>query len=193
MAKGPGIGGAQELPREPSETYLAIALRRESDHRGPSKSLQIAAFCPTVSSCGRRLPAGTSPKDGAEHPRDRYEGSGLAKGLCALATESFDSRGKGGAGVAEGQEDEHRRSRQAFSGRAARMVGWTPGASNRPASLPLGEAGLLPRLNQFSACRRWEQRQTGPRTPLHENEGRPRAMYDKKEHIKCSQVEYDSC
>ena len=83
-------------------------------------------------------------------------------------------------------------SRQAFSGRLARIVGRTPGTSNGPASLQPGEAGL-PRPNQSSACQSREQRQTGPRTPLREKEGRPRAKNDKKEHTKCSQVEYDSC
>jgi hypothetical protein len=83
-------------------------------------------------------------------------------------------------------------SRQAFSGRPARITGQAPGASNRPASPQLGGAGPQ-RPNQPSACQSREQRQTGPRTPLHENEGRPRATYDKKEHTKCSQVEYDSC
>ena len=56
----------------------------------------------------------------------------------------------------------------------------------------LGEAGLQ-RPNKPSACQSREQRQTGPRTPLTENEERPRAKYHKKEYIKCSQVEYDSC
>ncbi len=83
-------------------------------------------------------------------------------------------------------------SRQAFSGRPARILGRTPGTSNGSTSLQLGEAGF-PRPNQSSACQSREQRQTGPRTPLREKEGRPRAKYDKKEHIKCSQVEYDSC
>jgi hypothetical protein len=82
--------------------------------------------------------------------------------------------------------------RQAFSGRPARIVGRVPRVSSGLASLQFGEAGL-PRPNQSSACQSREQRQTGPRTPLRENEGRPRAKYDKKEHIKCSQVEYDSC
>ena len=83
-------------------------------------------------------------------------------------------------------------SRQAFSGRPPRIVGRAPGAPDGPASSLLGEAGL-PRPNQPSVCQSREQRQTGPRTPLREKEGRPRAKYDKKEHIKCSQVEYDSC
>ncbi len=83
-------------------------------------------------------------------------------------------------------------SRQVFSGSPAWIVGWAPGAPDGPASSLFGEAGL-PRPNQSSACQSREQRQTGPRTPLHENEGRPRATYDKKEHIECSQVEYDSC
>ena len=84
-------------------------------------------------------------------------------------------------------------SRQAFSGRPGWMVlRRVPGASNGPASLQFGEAGLQ-RPNESSVCQSREQRQTGPRTPLRENEGRPRAKYDKKEHIKCSQVEVDSC
>jgi hypothetical protein len=83
-------------------------------------------------------------------------------------------------------------SRQAFSGRPVRIVGWVPRVSGGLASLQFGEAAL-PRPNQSSACQSREQRQTGPRTPLRESEGRPRAKNDKKEHIKCSQVEYDSC
>ena len=76
---------------------------------------------------------------------------------------------------------------------ARRMVfGLVPEASNGPVSPQLGDAGS-PRPNEFSVCQSREQRDTGPRTPLHASEGRPRARYDKKEHNKCSQVEYDSC
>jgi hypothetical protein len=83
-------------------------------------------------------------------------------------------------------------SSQAFSGRSARMAGWVPGVSNGPASRQFSGEGPE-RPNQSSARRRWEQRHAGPRTPLRENEWRPRANYNEKEYIKCRQVEYDSC
>jgi hypothetical protein len=170
-----GLGGGS------SETYPAIPLFHLSnyyrDYSAP-KSLQIAAFLPTEGSCGTLPPAVTPampPGDGAKHRCDPHR--------------------RGGAGTAgDREEGENRRSRQAYSGRPARMVyGPVPGTSNGPASLQLGGAGLLQRSNEFSACQSREQRDTGPRTPLHASEGRPRARYDKKEHNKCSQVEYDSC
>jgi hypothetical protein len=83
-------------------------------------------------------------------------------------------------------------SSQAYSGSPTWMTGWVPGVSNGPASWQLSGEGPK-RPNQSSACRRWEQRYAGPRTPLRENEWRPRANYNEKEHIKCRQVEYDSC
>jgi hypothetical protein len=83
-------------------------------------------------------------------------------------------------------------SSQAFSGRPARMAGWVPRVSNGPASRQFSGEGPE-RPNQSSARQRWEQRHAGPRTPLRENEWRPRANYNEKEHIKCRQVEYDSC
>jgi hypothetical protein len=55
-----------------------------------------------------------------------------------------------------------------------------PRTSNEPVSPQPGDVGFQ-RSNQSSACQSREQRHTGPRTPLHVNEGRPRARHDKKE------------
>jgi hypothetical protein len=173
------IGATQGLGDRPSETYPPIPLFRLSNcYRDCSapKSPQIAAFRP-AEGWGALLPAATHvmPLGGG------------AKHRC-------DPRRRGGVGTAGDRgEGENRRSRQAYSGRLAWMViGWVPEASNGPASLQLGEVGSQ-RPNRSSACQSREQRDTGPRTPLHLNEGRPRARYDKKESNRCSQVEYDSC
>ena len=163
------LGVACDSRQGLSETYPPFSLFRKSHHRAPSKSLQGTDFQPAESVCGppplaRMLP--TPPDDGAKH-------------LCGIAGDR--------------EEGENRTSRQAYSGRPARIVtGLVPEASNRPASPQHGGVGFQ-RPNQSSVCQSREQRHTGPRTPLHVNEGRPRARYDKKEHIKCSQVEYDSC
>lgn len=175
------IGALHRLGGSPSETYPAIPLFRSSNHSGDCgvpKSLQIAAFWPTEGSRGTLPPAA---------PPAMLPGDG-AKNLC-------DPHRRGGAGTAgDREEGEKGRSRQAYSGRPVRMVfGQVPEASNGPVSPQLGGTGLLQRSNEFSACQSREQRDTGPRTPLHASEGRPRARYDKKEHNKCSQVEYDSC
>ena len=175
-----GVIGAHGSGDRPSETYPAIPLFRSSNYSrdySTPKSLQIAAFRPAEGSCGA-LPPAPSPAmprgDGAKHRCDPHR--------------------RGGVGAAGDRgEGENGRSRQAYSGRLARMVfGLVPEASNGPASLQLGEVGSQ-RPNRSSACQSREQRDTGPRTPLHASEGRPRARYDKKEHNKCSQVEYDSC
>jgi hypothetical protein len=174
------IGAPPGLGDRPLETSPAIPLFRLSNyHRdcGAPKSPQIAAFRPAEGSCGALPTAATPvmpPGDGAKHRCDPCRGGGVG---------TAGDRGEG----------ENRRSRQAYSGRLARMVfGWVPEASSGPVSLQLGEVGSQ-RPNRFSVCQSREQRHTGPRTPLHLNEGRPRARYDKKEYNKCSQVEYDSC
>ncbi len=175
------IGALHGLGGRPSETYPAIPLFRLSnccrDCR-TSKSLQIAVFRPAEGSCGTLLSGATPampPGNGAKHRCDPCRRGGVgAAGDCG--------------------EGENGRSRRAYFGRPARMVfGLVPVASDGLVSPQLGGAGLLQRSNEFSACQSREQRDTDPRTPLHASEGRPRARYDKKEHNKCSQVEYDSC
>jgi hypothetical protein len=182
---------------ESSETYAATVLFSAPGYCETPKCLQIAFFRPAEDSCGL-LPFATTPPaprgNGAKHLCEPQEGNELVKSLIALAAESFELRRRGGAGTAgDREEGEDRTSRQAYSGRPARMViGLVPEASNGPVSLQSGEAGFQ-RSNQSSACQSREQRHTGPRTPQHLNEGRPRARYDKKESNRCSQVEYDSC
>jgi len=113
--------------------------------------------------------------------------------LIVLTAAASEPRRSGGAVIGEYKEGRSRISLQAFSGRPARVVlELVPETSNGSVPPQFGGAGSR-RSNEFSACRRWEQRDTGPRTPLHENEERPRARYDKKERSKCSQVEVDSC
>jgi hypothetical protein len=173
-----------------SETYPATPAFRASNHREPTKLLQITDFCLAGDSFGTPAPKNIPSTSSDDPAKNQHEADEFDQSLSAFATELFD---QGRVDAADGhEEDGNPTSRQAFSGRPARIIGRIPGASNRPESLQLGEAGLQG-PNQPSACQSREQRQTGPRTPLHENEGRPRATYDKKEHIKCSQVEYDSC
>ncbi len=162
------IGATHGLGHGPSETYPAIPLFRGSNYSGAAKALQIADFRPAKGSRGPLRPATTPPTpwgNGAKH-------------LCGI--------------TGDREEDENQRSRQAYSGRPARIVGLVPEASNGPVSPQAGEAGSQ-RSNQSSACQSRVQRDTGPRTPLHASEGRPRARYDKKESNRCIQVEYDSC
>ncbi len=172
------IGAPHGLGDRPLETYRVDPLFSSSCSYGAPKSLQIAAFRLAGGSCGALPPVVTPAMplgDGAKHRCDPCRRGGVgAAGDCG--------------------EGENGRSRQAYSGRPARMVfGLVPVASNGLVSPLLGGAGLLQRSNEFSVCQSREQRDTGPRTPLHASEGRPRARYDKKEHNKCSQVEYDSC
>jgi hypothetical protein len=174
-----------------SETYSATLPFRASSHREPPKLPQIVDFCVAANSFGLPVPESMSSTLSEDRAKHQHEANEFAKSWSALITKSFD-QGRVGAPDEHEEEDRNATSRQAFSGRSARIVGRVPEASRGPASSQFGEAGFK-RPNQFSACQRREQRQTGPRTPLHENEGRPRATYDKKEHIKCSQVEYDSC
>jgi hypothetical protein len=177
--KYPGVIGALHgSGGGPSETYPAIPLFCAANYCRASKSLQIGVFCLAGGSCSTLPPSATPamlPGNGAKHRCDPHR--------------------RGGVGTAgDREEGEDRRSRQTYSGRPAWIVfGLVPEASNRLVSPQLGGAGLLQRSNEFSACQSREQRDTGPRTPLHASEGRPRARYDKKEHNKCSQVEYDSC
>ena len=174
------IGAPHGLGDGRLETYPAIPLFRSSNcsrESGAPKSLEHAVFRLAEGSRGALPPAAMPAMplgDGAKH-------------RC-------DPRRRGGVGIAGDRgEGENRRLRQAYSGRPAWMlIGRVPEASNGPASLQLSEAGLQ-RSNRSSACQSREQRHIGPRTPLHASEGRPRARYDKKEHNKCSQVEYDSC
>ncbi len=189
----PGVS-AHGLPYGPSETYPATALFLSLASSAPLKSLQTRDFRPDGNACGTPPLARKSPapsQEGAKHP---YEADAPIKSSIAFATESFDPRDKNRVGAAgDHEEDGNPTSRQAFSGRPARIViGQVPETSKGSASPRLGEAGSQ-RPNQSSACQSREQRHTGPRTPLHVNEGRPRARYDKKEYNKCSQVEYDSC
>ncbi len=182
---------------ELSETSAATALFSASSYCETPKCLQIASFRPAEGSCGL-LPFETTPPappgNGAKHLCDPHEGSGPAKSPIVLTAESFELRRRGGVGTAgDREEGEDRTSRQAYSGRPARIViGLVPEASKGPVSPQLGEAGFQ-RSNRSSACQSREQRHTGPRTPLHVNEGRPRARYDIKESNRCSQVEVDSC
>jgi hypothetical protein len=182
---------------ELSETYAATALFSAPNCCRTPNPLQIAAFRPGEGPCDPQPPTTTPhtpPDSGAKHRCDPHEAGGLANSPTVLTAESFKPRREGGVGTAgDREEGENRTSRQAYSGRPARMViGLVPEASNGPASRQLGEAGFQ-RSNRSSACQSREQRHTGPRTPLHVNEGRPRARYDKKESNRCSQVEYDSC
>jgi len=150
-----------------SETYSAIPLFRAAGYCRTSNPLQLAGFRPAEGPCEPLSPATISPASSG----------GGAKHRC----------------VGDREEGENQRSRQAYSGRPARMeFGLAPVASNGPVSPQLGDAGSR-RSNQSSACQSREQRDTGPRTPLHVNEGRPRARYDTKESNRCNQVEYDSC
>jgi hypothetical protein len=175
------IGATHGLGDESSETYSAIASDRAPDYCGTQEPLQIIGFRgfrPAEGPCGPLPPATTRP---------RSSGGG-AKHQC-------DTRRRSGAGtVGDREEGKNRKSRQAFSGRPAQiLLGLVPEAPNRPVSPQLGGAGLFRRLNELSVCQSRVQRDTGPRTPLHASEGRPRARYDEKESNRCSQVEYDSC
>jgi hypothetical protein len=208
LCRMPGVGevGLRERPGAVgatpgsnlgvSETYPAIPLFRTSNHPEHQKSLQIEAFRPTRGGRPPLPPARmshTPPGNGAKHLCDPHEASRPAKSPTVLTAESFNPRLTGGADTTgDREEGENRRSRQAYSGRPARIAGWVPEASNGPAPRQFSGEDLE-RPNHSSACRRREQRHAGPRTPLRENEWRPRANYNEKEHIKCRQVEYDSC
>ncbi len=196
---GRSLAGSSDRPTQQhrqSETYLATIGCGESDQRGAPKSLQIAAFRPADGSCSSPPLAKISsrtPGSGAKNRCDPKGASKFVKSPTALKTESSDPFHKAGVGAADDQEEgEHPTSPQAFSGRPVGTVGRVPEASNETASPQSGVAGSQ-RPNQSSACQSREQRHTGPRTPLHVNEGRPRANYNKKEHSKCIKVEYDSC
>jgi hypothetical protein len=179
-----------------SETDSAAAGCREFNQLGGPKSLQLVAFRPAEGYYGppRPVPTPPTPPGGrAKNRCDPNQARRLAKSPIALVAGSSDLYRKGGVGAVDDHEEgENPTSRQAFSGRSAGTVGRVPEASNGTASPQSGVAGSQ-RPNQFSACQSREQRYTGPRTPLHVNEGRPRARYDKKESNRCSQVEVDSC
>jgi hypothetical protein len=179
-----------------SETCLLANENNKTDPGSDTNHLQNTVFWLPARPV-RRLPLGPSPrlprgwaaKDSSRPPDENR----LDKGSIALAAAASESRPSCGAIAGDYEEGRNNRSQQAFSGRPARMVlERVPVASNRPMPPQLGGAGSQ-RPNEFSACRSWEQRDTGPRTPLQVNEGRPRARYDKKESSKCSQVEVDSC
>ncbi len=164
----PDVGAARGLWCGPSETYPADTPVRASGCRRTLKLPQITGFRPAGD-------LGGLPSFGRVSSISSGDRAKPSRSLQPFSGEGATSR-----------------SLQAFSGRSVRMQGRVPGASNGSASPRFGGAGLQ-RPNQSSVCQSREQRQTGPRTPLTENEGRPRARNDKKERIKCSQVEYDSC
>lgn len=197
LERGPACSSDRLTRRyRQSETVPATVGRGESGQCGAPKSLQIKAFPLTEGSCGSPSLAKTpsTPRGGCAKNRCDPKGAGkFVRSPTALTTESPDPSHEGGIDIADDQEEgENPTSPQAFSGRPAGVAGRVPKASNETASPQPGVASSQ-RPNQSSACQSREQRQTGPRTPLRENEGRPRAKYDKKEHIKCSQVEVDSC
>jgi hypothetical protein len=179
-----------------SETYSDTGGRHKSGRCSATNYLQNATS-PLRGTPKMRLPQAPnpslSPGRGAKNSPRPPEANRLPWSLIALQVGALEPRRRGGTIVGDDEEGRIRTSLQAFSGRLARMAfERVPEASKGPVPLQLGGAGSE-RQNQSSACQSREQRNTGPRTPLHVNEGRPRARYDKKERSKCSQVEYDSC
>jgi hypothetical protein len=190
-----GTHGAAVAGGLQSETCLLANENNKTDRGSDTNHLQNTIFWLPARPVGR-LPLGPSPRVSrgwaAKKTSRPPDANRLDKGSIALAAAS-ESRRSGGAIAGDYEEGRNRRSQQAFSGRPARMVlERAPVASNGPVPPQHGGTGSQ-RPNEFSACRSWEQRDTGPRAPLQVNEGRPRARYDKKESSKCSQVEVDSC
>jgi hypothetical protein len=179
-----------------SETYPHANGNTKTDRGSDTNHLQNIIFW-LPARLESRLPLGPSlrlSRGWAARKSSRPpDANRLDRSSIALAAVASESRRNGGGIAGDYEEGRNRRSQQAFSGRPARMVlGRVPVASNGPVPPQLGGAGSQG-SNEFSVCRSWEQRDTGPRTPLQVNEGRPRARYDKKESSKCSQVEVDSC
>jgi hypothetical protein len=192
-AHGPAVAGGLQ-----SETCLLANENNKTDPGSDTNHLQNAIFWVPARPVGR-LPPGSSlglslgvPAKKSSRPPDANQPDDRGSIALAAAAAS-ESRRSGGAIAGDYEEGRNSRSQQAFSGRLARIVlERVPVALNGPVPPLCGGAGSQG-SNEFSACWSWEQRDTGPRTPLQVNEGRPRARYDKKESSKCSQVEVDSC
>jgi hypothetical protein len=177
-AHGPTAAGGLQ-----SETCLLANENNKTDPGSDTNHLQNAIFWLPARPVGR-LPLGTSlslpPGRAAKNSSRPPDANRLDRGLGALVAAASESRRSGGAIAGDYEEGRNRRSQQAFSGRPARMVlERVPEASNGPVPPQHGGTGSQ-RSNEFSACQSWEQRDTGPRTPLQVNEGRPRARYDQK-------------
>jgi hypothetical protein len=190
-SQGAGVAGEQQ-----SETASATSERNKSSRRSAANLPQNTHFSLDARP-EERLPLASSPslppERGAKNSPRPPEANRLPWSLIALRVGALEPRRSGGAIIGDDEEGRIRTSLQAFSGRPAQTVlERAPEASNGSVPPQLGGASSE-RLNQSSACQSREQRNTGPRTPLHVNEERPRARYDKKERSKCSQVEYDSC
>lgn len=185
-----GDGGLQ------SETYPCANENSRAACCGLVNVLQTPHFW-LRKPLSERLSLGQSPalpqRKGAKRSPYPLRTNRLDRSPIGSAVAALESRRGGGTVAGDDEEGRKRRSIRDFSGRPARTVlEPVPEASNGPVPPQLGGAGSQ-RSNQFSVCQSWEQRDSGPRTPLHANEGRPRARYDEKENSKCSQVEYDSC
>jgi hypothetical protein len=197
LSAGRACGETRSETNRVSETDPEASKVELSSSRELSKSLLFTAFQPP-GALDERWPVAASPypsrANGAKPCGVPSEASRPSRAsVLSSVAGSLEPRRSGGATAGDDEESSIAGSQQAFSGRpASAVLGRVPTALNGPAPRQLGGVGPE-RLNQSSACRRWVQRHTGPRTPLREIEGRPRAKSDKKESSKCSQVEVDSC
>jgi hypothetical protein len=191
-----GSYGAAFAGGRQSETHPSTNERSGTGCGRSINCLQTGMFW-SVPCTDERLPLtpGLCPswRFGAKKSFHPPEASRLHRSPIACTVGALEPRQSDEAIIGDDEESRNYTPLQTFSGRLARTTfERVPEASNGLVPLQLGGTGSE-RLNQSSACQSREQRNTGPRTPLHVNEGRPRARYDKKERSKCSQVEYDSC